>query len=118
MGGTNPGHTTDAVAIRFAISSGADKCIIATNVSKVFDSDPKSNPDAIPFDSLTHSQLLEIVGSSEHMRAGTSQIVDPIGAIDASESGLTLNILDGRNVDLIRQAIVGGDFQGTEVRGG
>ena len=117
--GTNPGHTTDAVAIRFAISSSADKCIIATNVPKVFDSDPKSNPDAIPsFDSLTHSQLLEIIGSSEHMRAGTSQIVDPIGAIDASENGLTLNILDGRNVDLIRKAIIGGDFQGTEVRGG
>ena len=49
------------------------------------------------------------------MRAGTSQIVDPIGAIDASENGLTLNILDGRNVDLIRKAIIGGDFQGTEV---
>ena len=116
MGGTNPGHTTDAVAIRFAISSGADKCIIATNVPKVFDSDPKSNPDAVPYDSLTHDQLLEIIGSSEHIRAGSSQIVDPIGAIDASESGLILNILDGRNVDLIREAIVGGDFKGTEVR--
>ncbi|MFL2979460.1 MAG: UMP kinase [Candidatus Thalassarchaeaceae archaeon] len=116
MGGTNPGHTTDAVAIRFAISSGADKCIIATNVPKVFDSDPKSNPDAVPYDSLTHDQLLEIIGSSEHIRAGSSQIVDPIGAIDASESGLILNILDGRNVDLIREAIVGGDFEGTEVR--
>ena len=45
-GRTNPGHTADAVAIRFAISSGADKCIIATNVPKVFDSDPKSNPNA------------------------------------------------------------------------
>jgi uridylate kinase len=118
MGGTNPGHTTDAVAIRFAISSDADKCIIATNVAKVFDSDPKDNPDAVPYDSLTHSQLMEIIGSSEHTRAGTSQIVDPIGAIDASESGLTLNILDGRNVNLIKEAIIGGDFQGTEVRRG
>ena len=71
----------------------------------------------IPFDSLTHSQLLEIIGSSEHTKAGNVANIDPIGA-DASESGLTLNILDGRKFrDLIRQAIVGGDFQGTEVRG-
>ena len=72
MGGTNPGHTTDAVAIRFAISSGADKCIIATNVPKVFDSDPKSNPNAIPFDSLTHSQLSV---SYTHLTLPTKRIV-------------------------------------------
>ena len=33
MGGTRPGHTTDAVAIRLAVASDADRCIIATNVA-------------------------------------------------------------------------------------
>ena len=116
MGGTNPGHTTDAVAIRFAVSSGATKCIIATNVPKVFDEDPKHNPNARAHDFLTHDQLLEIIGVSEHSKAGVSQIVDPVGAKEAAENGLTLNILDGRIIDLIKEAIVDGDFQGTEVR--
>ena len=117
MGGTTPGHTTDAVAIRFAIASGADRCIIATNVPKVFGEDPKTNPEAESHDFLTHDQLQEIVGPAEHSRAGASQIVDQVGASEANISNMTLNVLDGRNVDLIRAAIVGGEFVGTVVRG-
>ncbi|MBP50644.1 MAG: UMP kinase [Candidatus Thalassarchaeaceae archaeon] len=117
MGGTTPGHTTDAVAIRFAIASGAEKCIIATNVSKVFGEDPRSNPDAEPHDNLTHAQLQEIVGPAEHSRAGPSQVVDPVGVSEAKEAGLVLNILDGRDVGLIRAAIVGEEFEGTLVKG-
>ena len=115
MGGTNPGHTTDAVAIRFAIASDAKKCIIATNVPRVFDEDPKHNPDAKSYDFLTHHQLLEIIGSSEYTKAGDSQIVDPVGAREAHESGMILNILDGRKTELIKEAIIGGDFKGTEI---
>ena len=117
MGGTTPGHTTDAVAIRFAIASGADRCIIATNLPKVFGEDPKTNPEAESHDFLTHDQLQEIVGPAEHSRAGASQIVDPVGVSEANISNMTLNVLDGRNVDLIRAAIVGGEFVGTVVRG-
>ena len=46
MGGTFPGHTTDNVAIELAVASEASKCIVATNVSKVYDEDPKINKNA------------------------------------------------------------------------
>ena len=117
MGGTTPGHTTDAVAIRFAIASGADRCIIATNVPKVYEEDPRENPEAESHDFLTHDRLQEIVGPAEHSRAGASQIVDPVGVSEANMSKMTLNILDGRDVGLIRSAIVGDEFVGTVVRG-
>ena len=115
MGGTRPGHTTDAVAIRLAVASDADRCIIATNVAKVYDSDPRVNPNASSFDSLTHSQLQDIVGPAEHSKAGPSQVVDPIGADVAAVSGMRLCILDGRSVDTIRAAIEGEKFGGTVV---
>ena len=111
------GHTTDAVAIRFAIASGADRCIIATNVPKVYEEDPRENPEAESHDFLTHDRLQEIVGPAEHSRAGASQIVDPVGVSEANISKMTLNILDGRDVGLIRSAIVGDEFVGTVVRG-
>ena len=57
MGGTIPGHTTDAVAIRFAIAANAKKCIIATNVEKVYDEDPRLNPNAKSHEYLTHLEL-------------------------------------------------------------
>ena len=115
MGGTRPGHTTDAVAIRLAVASDADRCIIATNVAKVYDSAPRVNPNARSFDSLTHSQLQDIVGPAEHSKAGPSQVVDPIGADVAAISGMRLCILDGRSVDTIRAAIEGEKFGGTVV---
>ena len=115
MGGTRPGHTTDAVAIRLAVASGAERCIIATNVAKVHDSDPRNNPDARAYDTLTHSELQDIVGPAEHAKAGPSQVVDPIGADAAAQAGMRLCILDGRSISALRSAIEGEAFGGTVV---
>ena len=117
MGGTVPGHTTDAVAIRLAISSGAGKCIIATNVVKVHEQDPNENPEAKAFDRLTLEQLQSIVGPAEHAEAGGSQVVDPVGVGEAVRHGLPLDILDGRKPQNIRLALEGSDFGGTVVTG-
>ena len=46
MGGTEPGHTTDTVAIQLAKELGAECCIIATNVGHVYSSDPRTDEDA------------------------------------------------------------------------
>ncbi len=115
MGGTRPGHTTDAVAIRLAIAVGAERCVIATNVAKVHESDPHTDPDAVAHDRLTHSQLQAIVGPAKHSQAGPSQVVDPMGASAAASAGMPLYILDGRDPERIRIAIEGGDFEGTVV---
>ena len=117
MGGTDPGHTTDAVAIRLAIQCGAEKCVIATNVPRVYSQDPSKNPDAESFDELTLGELQEIVGPPEHAEAGTSQVVDPIGVGEAVEHGLALDVLDGRETQEIKRSLGGGDFEGTRVRG-
>ncbi len=115
MGGTMPGHTTDAVAIRFAIAARAEKCIIATNVEKVYDEDPRMKPDAKSYDYLNYEQLQKIVGPAEHKEAGQSSVVDPIGVAEAAKAKLELNILDGRITDRIRQSMEGSDFEGTVI---
>ncbi len=117
MGGTVPGHTTDAVAIRLAIQSGATKCVIATNVSKVYSQDPKENSEAVAFDSLTLGELQEIVGPPEHAEAGGSKVVDPIGVGEALENNLPLDVLDGRDPMRIMLSLNGEEFEGTKVRG-
>ena len=116
MGGTEPGHTTDAVAIRLAIQSGAQKCVIATNVSRVYSQDPRDNPEAESFDELTLTELQEIVGPPEHTEAGTSQVVDPIGVGDAVDHAMPLDVLDGRDTQVIKKSLEGDDFEGTKVR--
>ena len=115
MGGTEPGHTTDAVAIRLAIAENASKCIIATNVEKVFSEDPRKNPNAKSFDILTHEELQQIVGPAEHKEAGKSSVVDPIAVLEATKANLELNIIDGRKIERIKHTILGSDFEGTKI---
>ena len=115
MGGTEPGHTTDAVAIRLAIAVNASKCIIATNVGKVFNEDPRKNPNAKSFDFLTHDQLQQIVGPAEHKEAGRSSVVDPIAVSEATKANLELNIIDGRKIERIKHTILGSNFDGTKI---
>jgi uridylate kinase len=61
-GGTgNPFFTTDTAAVLRATELRADAVLMAKNgVDGVYDSDPKTNPNAVRFSELEHSQLNEM----------------------------------------------------------
>jgi len=117
MGGTEPGHTTDTVAIQLATKLGAECCIIATNVGHVYSSDPRINTDAKKFETMTHEELSKIVGPAQHQKAGQSSVIDPIGARIAKDMNLNLAVLDGRDIERLRAAINGESFEGTNIEG-
>ncbi|HOO25082.1 MAG TPA: UMP kinase [Clostridiales bacterium] len=54
----NPFFTTDTAAALRAAEIGADIIFKATNVDGVFDKDPKTNPDAKKYETLSHSEVL------------------------------------------------------------
>ena len=113
MGGTTPGHTTDAVAVGFARDADARTCIIATNVSHVYDKDPRTNEDAKAFDQLTIDELAEITGIDEPLAPGASAVIDPIAVGWAKRAGINLAVLDGRNLNELDDALNGKPFEGT-----
>ncbi|MBT3772087.1 MAG: UMP kinase [Euryarchaeota archaeon] len=113
MGGTVPGHTTDAVAVEFATTAKASQCIIATNVSHVYDKDPRTNDDAEAKTNLTLSELGEICGVGTPLEAGANAVVDPVAVARAIDANLTLAVLDGRNLALLDAALDGKEFTGT-----
>lgn len=115
MGGTSPGHTTDAVAVALARDSGAPHCVIATNVSHVHDSDPRNNENAKPIEEMTLAELAEITGL-EALGPGESAAVDPVAVKWAIDAGMRLAVLDGRDLTLLEDAIEGRPFVGTLVR--
>ena len=88
MGGTEPGHTTDTVAIRWATAVRADHAIIATNVSHVHSADPRARMQTQSLDEMTHEQLIELCGEEGHA-PGRSAVVDLIGAKLATGSRIT-----------------------------
>ena len=118
MGGTRPGHTTDNVAIRLAIEAKAARCLIATNVGHVYSADPRVDSGARPIESMTLSELQEIVGPPVHGKAGGSSVIDPIGVQAAIDNNLPLAVLDGREMDRMADALSGKPFIGTRVEVG
>ena len=55
----NPFFSTDTAAALRAAEIGADVIFKATNVDGVYDSDPKQNPDAKKYDTLSHIEVLQ-----------------------------------------------------------
>ncbi len=59
-GGTgNPFFTTDTTAVLRAAEIGAGAVLKATDVDGVYSADPKKNPKAVRFETLTHQEAIE-----------------------------------------------------------
>ena len=94
MGGTEPGHTTDAVSTALAEDVGADRLVFATSAPGVFDADP-----------------VVALGND----AGTSAPVDPLASLLLQRSGLEAVVVDGSDPDLIGRAARGETVDGTRI---
>ena len=116
MGGTSPGWTTDRVAASLARVVKADRLVNATSVDGVYSEDPKENPFAKRFKSLTYAKLVELLGEG-HPRAGPRIVFDPGAARVIAKAGIPLLVVDGRDLDALRAAISGDPFHGTTVSG-
>ena len=114
MGGTVPGHSTDAVSAMLAEQIGADLLINATNVDGVYERDPKKDPKAKKYTHLTPKELLKIVKTDSY-QAGMSSVIDPKAAEIIQKNRLKTAIVDGRKVDNIISAIQG-EVRGTLLR--
>jgi uridylate kinase len=53
-----PFFSTDTTAAQRALEIGAEVVLMAKGVDGVYDSDPRVNPNAIKFDTLTHAEVL------------------------------------------------------------
>ena len=54
-----PFFSTDTCAAQRALEVGAEAVLMAKQVDGVYDDDPRKNPDAVKFDQLTYSEVLE-----------------------------------------------------------
>ena len=113
MGGTVPGHTTDAVSSMVAAAMKADRIVNGTAVDAVYTADPRKDPDAKKISSMTIDELGEIV-YKEH-GASKSSVFDPLGVKLAKENRIDILIIDGRNLDELKNAILGRKINGTTV---
>lgn len=115
MGGTHPGHTTDAVSAMLAERVGASELIIATNVKGVYNKDPRMHRDAKFKPYLDYDQLIGITATKD-AGAGSSAVVDPLACKVVKRARIPLKVVDGRDLPNLKKAISGPEFEGTLVK--
>jgi uridylate kinase len=114
MGGTEPGHSTDAVACILADWVGADMFINASNVDAVYDRNPKDYEDAKPLKTVAIDELISLL-SGEGVNAGEYPLLDHVALVIIKRSKIKSLILDGRDLENMKDAADGRAFNGTTV---
>lgn len=117
MGGTVPGITTDTDSVLLAEAVGAKRLVNLSNVEGVFDSDPRSNPDAKKYDSMGHDELVALAQKYDKRAPGTNFVFDMIACKLAKRSKIELHFVGGKNLKDLDKAIKGKRHSGTIVSG-
>ncbi len=116
MGGTTPGHTTDGVSAALAEKVGASRIVNATSVDGVYSHDPRKVKDCVKYEHLTFQQLDDMMNKGKH-GAGSSHVFDPLGAKIVKRCRIPILVVDGRDLDEMRAAILGQNIKGTVIDG-
>ena len=114
MGGVTPAQTTDAVSAVLAERTGADFLVNVTSVDGIYSEDPKKNASAVKYDIISPDELLAIVSGSG-MEAGSNTVIDLVAAKVLKRSGIPLLVIDGRNPEKLKSALIDGKFDGSVV---
>lgn len=101
----NPFFSTDTAAALRGAEIGADVIFKATNVDGVYDSDPKTNPGAVKFDTLTHHEVL----------ARELHVMDSTAASLCMDNDIDILVFNLNNPENIVSAITGANI-GTVVK--
>jgi uridylate kinase len=101
-----PYVTTDYPAVQRALELDADALLVAKHgVDGVYDSDPKHNPDAGKFTTLTYEEAL----------AADIRIMDTSAFVLANEQSLTMHVFDVAAYGAMRAICEGDDGIGTKI---
>lgn len=103
-GGTgNPYFTTDTAAALRAMEISADIVIKATKVNGVYSADPRKDPNAIRFDTLTYQQVLD----------GRYEVMDMTAFTLCQEHNMPILVLDFWSDNSLLDAVCGNHEVGT-----
>ena len=110
IGAWEPGCSSDKDAVEMAEALGASKIINFSNTTHVYSADPRTNPDAEKFDTLSWDDYRQLIPAE--WTPGMSAPFDPIASKMAQDHGLTVAIL-GASVENLENYLAGNVFEGT-----
>jgi uridylate kinase len=110
--GGEPGYSTDYDAVMLARDYGASLLINLSNITSVYDKDPKTHTDATPLHAINWSDFSKLVGST--WIPGANLPFDPVATKLAASLHLTVYVV-GRDLENLDHVFSGHDFTGTVI---
>ncbi|OGG12014.1 aspartate kinase [Candidatus Gottesmanbacteria bacterium RBG_13_45_10] len=111
--GWKPGCSTDYCAVTLCQDYDIPQVINLTNIDQVYDKDPKKFSDAEPLSDITWAKYRRMVGDT--WIPGMNTPFDPIASQLADELGITVKIVNGKDLNNFASAINGEAFVGTTI---
>lgn len=109
--GWKPGASSDLDTVLIAETYNVLDIINLSNISYVYDKDPREYDDAKKLRNITWNEYRKII--PEEWSAGFSSPFDPIASKKAQELNMKVAILNGRNVENLEKFLSNEDFEGT-----
>ncbi len=110
--GWKPGFSTDYCAVMLCEDYNMHTVINLSNISQVYDKDPKKHANARPFGHLTWDEFRKLVG--DEWDPGMHAPFDPIASKKAQEWRIKVVIM-GSDFTNLRNYLDGKDFLGTVI---
>lgn len=113
-GGWKPGNSSDLAAVYGAKSVGAKKIINLSNIDCVYDKDPKVNSDAKPIYKMMWQEFEKLF--PESWNPGINIPFDTVAAAEAKSLGHEIIIMNGNNIENLKNYLDGKEFIGTVIK--
>ena len=111
--GWKPGWSTDYVATRLAKRFKAKVVVNLSNVDYVYDKDPNKHSDAKAICEMSWKDFRKIVGNK--WDPGMNVPFDPIASRLAHQSGISVALLNGKNIKNLNDFLSGREFVGSVI---
>ncbi len=108
-----PGCSSDHDAVLLARQFGAKRLINLSNISFVYDRDPRRYPGAKPIRKMTWAEFRRLFGG--RWRPGLNSPFDPVAARAAQRAGISVVIADGRDLANLDRIISERTFRGSVI---
>lgn len=111
--GWKPGNSTDYVSTILAKNYGASAVINLSNISYVYNKDPRKFKDARPLKQVSWQEFRKMIGN--RWIPGGNFPFDPVASRLAERSGIKVYFMDGRDLNNFSRFLAGRNFKGTTI---
>ncbi len=112
--GWRPGFSTDYVTVVLAKYLGIKKIINLSNISHIYDKDPKENDDAVKIEEISWKKFRDMIG--DKWTPGMNTPFDPVAAKYADEENLEVVTMSGDNLENLKRYLGSGGFEGSTIK--